>query len=414
MQESDKPIFLFVFHSSVGEINWITPYIDYLYRNQNEYSLYSIFIDPKTHTKASQEKHNYNILSNCTTILGRQSLLSFIFKKRKQVMLIFKDFWPLKSNSLVANILNLCTNSKLVLFPHAYALYDINTKPKVFEKFKATHDSDVYDVLLLNSEYDVPYWSEKIPLEKIKVTGAYGYSDYWMFYIKDTYNEYISKKRGKSDFNILFSIRGPAQGYLLKEDYYELIDSALKVLLNVQDAHIFIRPHPRQSLEDLNTKLSKYDKTSYTVINDNSFVSSLYCDLAVNFWTSVISDNIAAGIPTIEYYKYNVENDQWFPNENGEVISFYTHFGMTKAVKNEEELREVLNNERSFFTELYTAQKIAFDSVFIEVNSAGERFLNIVEGVLKSNSTRQEKSLIKRLKAFFFIITRQMKYFYVK
>jgi len=317
------------------------------------------------------------------------------------VRFILRDFWPIKATSLVTRIYRLCPNSKLILYPHAYALYSCSSKYEEYVENKEKHDASCFDLFLSNTPLDLSYWSRKIPHDRIVQMGPFGYSQWWLSQLVE-YNRNSSvfpKRNTGFSHCILFSFRGPNDGYLFSEDYDTLMKTALKVLFNMEDVYLYIKPHPRQKESEYLDYLKAYPEDRFTITFENSFIIADQIDLAVNFYTSVTTDLLAMKKPGIEYFYYKGGSSFWYNDKSGKATSIFAYLDITESISSEPVLegriRELLESSEAR-ENLLQKQFNSFQKVYGNVELAGERFVKLLQekdGVQSINKKEGKGSL---------------------
>ncbi|OEK05208.1 hypothetical protein [Roseivirga misakiensis] len=396
-ESKKEQIVLIIIHTSIGELQWILPFA-HSFKEQG-FKVCTVFFSDRVFESIKEEGVYYRLLEDCSTIVQKKSLFGFLWRNGSQVRYIFKDFWPIHQGSLANKIRQVCTNAALILFPHSFALYGYDQRVDNFVYDPKSHDQACYDLLVLNSKYDISYWSSRIMHDRIKVVGALGYHIEWVEKVIDSANAIDRPEAqivNEGKLNILFAIRGPKPILLEEENYHYLMDTALEELFTIPNAFVLIKPHPRQNFEDLKKKLSNYPNDRYSFVYSNPFVLSRKVDFAVNFWTSVTTDLLSQKIPSIEYYKFEGGYTKWFTYEDGSRTSYYNILDLTNTATNQKELNEALSQMMSNIEQVKAERFKRFNEVFENSGSAAEVMLQTLKETKRTNNV----SLAQRFQAF--------------
>ena len=391
-----RELILIIIHSSIGELQWILPYANYL-KKKEDYEIVTVFFSDKVLESVKREGVYYSLLEEVSHIIPKRRLFKFLLLNSARVRFVFKDFWPIHPGSLATKIRDICSRSVLILYPHSYALYGYEERKNPYEHKPESHHEDSYDLLLVNTKYDVSYWSKLIRHERIKVIGALGYDREWVdklisraYELKDNDDVDLTEFR----FRILFAVRGPKPILLEEEDYDFLMDTALEELFGIEQAFVYIKPHPRQDIDALKEKLKDYPPDRYAIVYENPFVVGKKVDFAVNFWTSVTTDLLVLDIPSIEYYRFKGDYSKWLTLENGEKTSYYNHLGLTQSVNNQLDLHEALKHFLTHLNVERELRKERFVEVFQGVRQAGERMVDVLQTAERRTSGILSKKII--------------------
>jgi hypothetical protein len=339
-----RPVVVVIFHTSIGEVQWILPYLHQL-DSEGDYETVSFFFSKEVLEKVKRETVMYELLTNATKVYCKEHFFTFLFQNKSRVQVILKDFWPLSDGSLAAAIRKVCPQASLLLYPHAFALYSENAEgtPVPFVRGASKHTLSAYDGILLNAVPDRTHWSKQIPHDRIHIIGSLGYSRAWIRTLEakgsDVANQIASVE---STWRILFAIRGPWEGFLSEDDYDGLMAEALPILFDIKDAFIVIKPHPRQDLSELSIRLSAYPKERYMITFASALSIGHLIDFAVNFWSSVTLDLLALGKVSLEFYRFR-HDGMWVTRPDGSYASYYEELGLVRSATTKEELRAAID-----------------------------------------------------------------------
>ena len=215
-----KPIVLVVIHTSLGELRWILPYLiqQQEHGHLEDKQVVTLFLQKNNYELAQKDKAHFDLLQSLGPVLLKKDIFRLLINNRKRIRFIFKDFWPLHAGSLVSQMYWLCPNARLVLYPHANALFSISGQVNTAKENKEKHDFTCLDSLIINSEYDMDYWSTRIPSDRINVVGSASYSLSWVKRLADAAGE-VTFEAGQGQKLVLLNIRGPHEVYLTEDDY---------------------------------------------------------------------------------------------------------------------------------------------------------------------------------------------------
>jgi hypothetical protein len=281
--------------------------------------------------------------------------------------MIPKEQGVVGQKSIISCIKRICWRAKLVLYPHAYALYDYEIKPPAKpDEFEHIYDENIIDYLLITSKYDYNYFSKRINSTKIKNLGALGYTDWWKeqvikYSISSEVND-IAYKPHK--VKVLFTLRGPHKIYLASQNFELLMESALQRLFELDDVLVIVKPHPRQDINLIYTILEKFPKDKWVISNINTFTLAILSNFTLSFWSSSITDSLAMGIPTIEYYKYSENFSQTLLDDKGEIVSFYTKLNLALRANTPAQLNIAIERILNNYDKVRDEQLFHFNTVF--------------------------------------------------
>ena len=79
----------------------------------------------------------------------------------------------------------------------------------------------------------------------------------------------------------------------------------VSTILSFQDSFLIIKPHPRQNIDVLKSRLGKYDKSRWIIYQSQAMCLSSIADVLITMGaSSVVLDSLAIGKSVIEYYKH--------------------------------------------------------------------------------------------------------------
>ncbi|WP_139135244.1 polysialyltransferase family glycosyltransferase [Roseivirga sp. 4D4] len=234
----------------------------------------------------------------------------------------------------------------------------------------------------MNSAYDINYWSERIAHDRIKVLGPLGYSAWWQRIVAMETQDLVDAERkftGKFDQVIAFILRGPNGQYLSEEDYQRLMAEAITEFANMSNTFIYVKPHPRQDISEVEKYLDSLPKNRFKVVDYNTFVLGRMTDFSVSFWSSAITDFLAIGTPTIEYFSFNGSCSLWLRTRDNAQTSFFDKLGLTLQARDKNSLRAALKKMNDNIDEVRTEQLNNFSEVFENSEEVGEKMIQYLQ-----------------------------------
>jgi hypothetical protein len=370
--------------NSTGELHCLLPILALAKAVQPDLHFVLVFTDRPTRARLAEDPIYPAILAELgAELIYARSLLRYVVAHRHRIRIIFKDFGATPAGSLATILRRLCPNASLVLFPHAYTLHSAReVAPMMTESLYTSehYDRELIDVVLLNSELDVDPWLKKFPMEKIRVVGATGYTDWWAAILRCHGREELkSVLEAAGDKKIVFlTTRGPHEVYLTEENYRYLVVQSLEVILRRPDVLIVLKPHPREDIGQLMALIAGYpqDRVKLTALNTLTLAS--ISTVTVSFWSSALLDSLAVGTPSIEFYRYHQAIAYTVLDADGKVASLYTTLGLSLRADTRETLSDALDTALSQRAALLQRQRAAFDRCF----PANEAQLDALRGLL--------------------------------
>jgi hypothetical protein len=275
-----------------------------------------------------------------------RDLLGLVLRRRRDIRLIFKDFGPTPQDSLAVFLKRACPRAQLVLFPHAYALHGSGQEPSAAEHraTKKDFDQEAIDALLLNTSLDVASWSKRFDEQKIRVTGATAYTDWWIAILMRAARPQLValQKSAAGKKIVLLTTRGPHDVFLTEENYGYLLRNSIDAVLARDDTFVALKPHPREDIDHLRTMLPELpaDRVQLTALNTLAVASISSVNLS--FWSSAVLDAVAAGTPAIEFHRFHRPLPQSVIDDAGRVASIYTTLGLALKADTRELLDRAL------------------------------------------------------------------------
>jgi len=183
---------------------------------------------------------------------------------------------------------------------------------------------------------------------KSAVVGTPRYDSWWIEYLQTRWKQKGCqvKRDSSKQYTIAFITRGPHRYPLSRETFEYLMYETLRVVFSFPDTYLVIKPHPRQSRIVLEKFLRKYDKSRWQIDSTSILGSASSIDLAISMWSTTILDALAAGIPVIEFFRFEGSDYQWSQEEDGTLTTAYRKLGLVAPANNAEELAFWINRFR--------------------------------------------------------------------
>lgn len=387
---------LLIINASLGELHVALPVLKHIKDSYSKIGIYSVCISRQVEEQVKGDNIYFDILNDVSTIIERRDMPKFLYKEAFSIRLILKEQGAVSKASIIARIKRVCRNAKLVLYPHAFALYDYKLESEKRDDIAGSYDEDVVDHLLTTSTYDYNYFSQRISKEKVHIIGALGYTDWWREHLIN-YSKAIGEVKdiqGKTyKKKILLTLRGPHKIYLPGEYFDQLMKTVLEELFKLPDCLLVIKPHPRQDVELVKSYLNNFPKDRWVISNMNTFTLATLSDFTVSFWSSAITDSLAMGIPAIEYYKYETNFYQTLVDEDDRIVSFYTKLNFALRANTKEELSSAIKLVLSDYSFIKSKQLQAFNDVFCDRLDSRERVDNFLQKQIFANNNINKKRM---------------------
>ncbi len=178
-----KNILLSLIESSMGELNWIAPCLERFKLLFPEWAIIVVILNSKVYNDVQNNTPLIQSLQGKAQILSIEYFASKILPSiAKDIHIVLRDYSPDKKASLRNQCIDIFPDALHVVHPHSNHVYSNLTTDHVYNiPIKpSTFREDRFDLLLLNSKYDIPFWSEYIPIEKIRTFGSPCYDNHWL------------------------------------------------------------------------------------------------------------------------------------------------------------------------------------------------------------------------------------------
>jgi hypothetical protein len=390
-----KKILIVIVRRGYLEIEMILPVLKIL---KKEFFIYFFFLKEESFISLKQQQNvfnDYNRVSNYHYVLKKYDLfyyriifnllkflkiknylflnnfsesnqnLKYICSKlnindRSLVKLILTEYN--NHSSWIRNIFMSNNRPRIIFYPSSFVI-SYNYQNKILDKKKL-----FADILLVNSKYEIDYWSNFISREKIKVLSPPIF--------RNIINKKILKKKNKTK-NILFLynclVEKEKHHFKNEINYIILLLKKISYLPNVK---IFIKLHPFKRHKYFYQILRKVNSTKIILTEENLISLVPKFDLVLcPHRTAVISYGNLFKVPVIGYDQVNEVN----------IKSMYVRWGTILKSSN---LKELIQNIKRVIlygkNNLYKVQNKNFWKLYKE----------------KANTSEVLKKILKELKLF--------------
>ena len=406
----EKPVLLLIIATSFGEADWILPVLSCLKQQHPEWEIITVFGSREAYQNVAEKSSLANLFLKISSLNIVQDQINHLFKQiidANQVKIILKDYNKDEWAPFKWQIASQCPRALLVSFPHSTHIYTNKDANPV----QAATDPDtwsLHDTFLLSSAHDVPEWSEKIAIQKIKTVGYPRYDTWWKKQIIGE-DQFIASKEAvaasNSDKVVFYISRGDHPHYLDRPDYEYLVNSICKQVFSIPGSLLLIKPHPRQDINDLHNLLKEYDPDRYIISHLHLMQLASLSHVVISSWSSGILDTLAVNKPVIEFWRFN-DKHNWRKKTGGEKTSIYRELGLACPANTEKELKEALLSMLSNPEPFVQKQGKAFRIHCKVKDNASRTTVNCLLSELEKKEREYEKKI--KTPAFKTIIDQQI------
>jgi tetratricopeptide (TPR) repeat protein len=347
--EKSSPIVLLIIATSFGEVDWILPALVSFKEKYPDWEIISIFGHEIIYYKLKQNSElftEFNKISRINLVVHEFDKLFESGITTDQIKIILKDFNPDNGSPFKSIITAKCPQALVVSYPHSNYIYGNSAKDKM-QKVPNPDAYSKHDHFLLCSEHDIPFWSSRVDIRKVKALGFPCFDSWWMTKLIDS-STFIQSKESiishQFSKKFFFVSRGPHPIYLDLADYEYLVQSLTETVFSYEDSFLFIKLHPREDVDLFTKILLPYDSSRWMIsglhLNQLAYLS----DVVISFWSSGILNSLAVNKPVIEYYRYGDKNPDWRLTSDGKRGSTYSELGLSVPAGTKEELAVLLES----------------------------------------------------------------------
>lgn len=325
-----------ILKASLGEFHVIVPELLH-FSEQEGLKLHITFVSGKIEKKFFDNLLYRNLAEQYFKVVQRKDLLRFAKSNRNKIKYLFRDVSEMSKFSVTRSLKIMLPNTKLVMFPHAFAFY----VSKLLSNYQTViippenKYEDCVDAFITFTEEDKKYFSKRFPISIITVFTPRGLGENWLQKIQGVIpEEEVREFHKKFPKRVLLTIRHPHRIYLSEENYYKLLQEVIEVTSSF-GYELFIKPHPRQNMDEF---LSYCKTRDLHVWTKDTYTSALFFDRIITFWSSASIDFAAFGIPSIEHFRYEKYHNQ-LVRKDGKLSSIYVNMGLSLPSSNKAELK---------------------------------------------------------------------------
>lgn len=356
--------------NSLGEFHVIVPELINLAEQEN-LKLHISFLNSKIE-KQFFDNFLYNKLADrYFEVVERKNIISFAQRNKKRIKYLFREHSIIHRYSIARSLRIILPYTKLIMFPHAFAFY----VSKTFSNLESLNIpssnqyEDCVDAFISFTEADKGYFSKRFPAEIITVFTPRGLREEWLLKLQEFIpDKEIKAFQEKHPKRVLLTIRHPHRIYLSEKNYFELLREVVEVSRK-KGFELFIKPHPRQNINDFMDYCEANDLHVWT---KDTYTSALYFNYLITFWSSSSIDFAAFGIPSIEHFRFEKYHDQ-LVQKNGKLSSLYVNMGLSLPSSNKADLelafQKVIENPRKIGKEQQKNLRVEYDSPVLNLKS---------------------------------------------
>lgn len=360
--------------ASLGEFHVIVPELIYFAEHEN-IELRISFLNDKIKKQFFENPLYRKLAELYFKVVERKDIISFAHQNKKRIKYLFRELTRIDQYSVARSLKIILPDTKLILFPHAFAFH-VSKSLSNYETLKIPSRNkyeDCVDAFIIFTEEDKDYFDQRFPSEIITVFTPRGLSEEWLYKLKGLIsNKEIKVFQEKYPKRVLLTIRHPHPVYLSEKNYFELLQDVVQVT-NKFGYDLFLKPHPRQDLEEF---LNYCEFNDLQVWTKDTYTSALFFDYVITFWSSASIDFAAFGIPSIEHFRYENYHNQLI-QKNGKLSSLYVNMGLSLPSSNKSELevtfqkmienpRKIGNQQQKKLRETYNRSTLNLNSMMFK------------------------------------------------
>ena len=357
--------------ASLGEFHVIVPELINFAEHEN-FELRISFLNDKIKKQFFDNLLYRKLAERHFEVVERKDIIAFANQNKKRIKYLFRELTRIDQYSVARSLRIILPDTKLILFPHAFAFH-VSKELSNYQTLKIPSRNkfeDCVDAFIIFTEADKNYFSKRFPSEIIKVFTPRGLSEEWLNKLQGSIsNKEIKAFQEKHPKRVLLTLRHPHKVYLSEKNYFELLQEVIQVA-NDFGYELFLKPHPRQDLQDF---LNYCETNDLQVWTKDTYTSALFFDLVITFWSSASIDFAAFGIPSIEHFRYEKYHNQLI-QKNGKLSSLYVNMGLSLSSSNKAELeltfkemiespQKVGNEQQKKLSETYNSPRLNLNSM---------------------------------------------------
>ena len=233
----------------------------------------------------------------------------------------------------------------------------------------------------LFSSMEVPIYEHKYAINNssMQIVGVPRHSPDWMEFLRLSIYKHNNKKNLLSKGSIFIISRPSGTNYFPYERKKKALEDIKRLAWKYLKKNIVVRLHPKEKKEGIYEEVFGTDNYGYNwVYSDNHpFVLAEESDFAISFYSCVVIDMIALGLPTIEYLNLRgipeFDNDKSLRDRNNDPVFSYRYLNLVLGASNYEMMRahamEIMNNRENV---LYKLQK-KYNELFPTIENINDK-----------------------------------------
>jgi hypothetical protein len=344
---------LVLFSSSIGEIDWILPALVVLKRDYGA-DIVAGFHSPQLYAKLGQNPFLAQTLRETAQICFEPLRHALAGHRPESFDVLLKDDTGDSFTPQRAHYVQACTRAKNVVFPCSGVIYglagDTPASIRAVEKRVAQAmgfappDWGRSDLCLCSSPNDIPVLSLRYAPESIRAVGFPRYDEWWLHQLIEKSQGLLHREHTflEGRAGVLFVIRGPHPLYLTEQDYAYLMRTFCAAMMDTPGLAALIKPHPRQSEDELTHFLKAYPKDRFMISQQPIMLLSTLSRAVVSMFSSGVMDSLRVGKPTTEFYVYPRDGRiclEYRPRPDGGFESVYCRLGLVETTSRRSQLK---------------------------------------------------------------------------
>ncbi|MFZ5811001.1 MAG: hypothetical protein ACOY4F_03055 [Thermodesulfobacteriota bacterium] len=347
---------LTLFSTSIGEIDWILPALVVLKRDYGA-SIVAAFHSPQLYSKLGQNPFLAQTLRDTAQICLEPRRHALAEHAPESFDVLLKDDTGDSFTPQRARYVEACARARNVVFPCSGVIYGLAEDTPESITAIELRVAEVMgfppvewgrcDLCLCGSSHDIPVLSLRYPPESIRAVGFPRYDEWWLRQLLEEGRGRLERERAflHGRTGVLFVIRGPHPLYLASQDYDYLMRTFCAAAMETPGLAVVIKPHPRQSEEDLTRFLEAYPKDRFMISQQPIMLLATLSQAVVSMFSSGVMDALRVGAPTTEFYVYPRDGRvclEYRPRPDGGFESVYCRLGLVETMSRRSQLKKFL------------------------------------------------------------------------
>ena len=295
--------------------------------------------------------------------------------RNSQSILLFDLFEETKSYS--SEILMLFAGRRKFSLPHGV---NVLTQPLDQKYFGSRSDGET--TAFVFSKLEKEYFEKGYRLDEkdLRFIGVPKHNPNWVSYVRQRETQTLDWQ------DYVFVISRPVSNYLPYDRKKRAIEDIKKLFVDKLGMKIVVKRHPKEFSDGLFEKILGTSNlgTTWTLTRSHAFTVATHSKLAIAFYSSVVTDMVALGVPSIEYLDLRniaeFDNDEALRDSTGEPVFSYRHQGLTLGASDSEQLSKhadsILKDRFSVISKLKSDYDRCFDNNVDALESITAEILN--------------------------------------